>query len=132
MKSRTPKYLLFTVIALLLMIPLLAISRPFRPALLPDKGVNFGCSTCHVNPNGGGVRNPFGQDWEAIAIPNGDKYVPELASKDSDGDGFTNDQEFDAKTHPGDKNSKPEEPKAVSPKGKRHAPWGKIKSGALD
>lgn len=101
--------------------------RDFRPALLPDKGANFGCATCHISPAGGGARNAFGRDWEAIAIPKGDKYVPELASKDSDGDGFTNDEEFKAGKHPGDANSKPDKPKTVIVKGKRYTFWGKIK-----
>ncbi|MEK7399470.1 MAG: hypothetical protein AAB116_21220, partial [Candidatus Poribacteria bacterium] len=83
----------------------LAFGRPWRPALLPN--AKFGCSTCHFDPNGGGPRNSFGADWEFIAIPAGDIYTPQLAAKDSDGDGFTNQQEFDAGTRPGDPNSFP-------------------------
>jgi hypothetical protein len=132
MKSKIPKYAVSFILVLILMIPFLTIGQPFRLALLPDKGANFGCGTCHISPSGGGPRNPFGRDWESIAIPQGDKYVAALASKDSDGDGFTNDEEFDANTHPGDPNSKPEPPKSVSPKGKKHSSWGKVKSGALD
>ena len=86
----------------------LANSRPSRIAKTPDKGRNFGCATCHVNPRGGGMRNAFGQDYEKIALKAGDKYTKELGEKDSDGDGFTNDEEFAAKTHPGDPKSKPE------------------------
>ena len=125
---RSMKYLIPSTAILLLMIPFVAISRPHRPALLPDGGVNFGCGTCHVNPAGGGARNSFGQDWEGIAIPAGDIYVAALASRDSDDDGFTNEEEFDAKTHPGDSNSKPE-PQPVNPKGRQYTRWGKIKSG---
>ncbi len=132
MKSSTLRYLISFVLALFFMIPFLAIGRQFRIDRLPDKGKNFSCGTCHVNPAGGGVRNPFGKDWEAIAIPKGDIYVPELADRDSDGDGFTNDKEFDAETNPGDTKSKPpeEKPKSVNPGGKRYIPWGRIKSGA--
>ncbi len=128
MRSRIPKYLSFFVV-LLLTIPFFAIARPFRVDILPDKGKNFGCGTCHVNPAGGGARNPFGKDWEAIAIPKGDKYVPELDDRDSDGDSFTNDQEFNAKTHPGNPESKPEKPKHVEQRGKHFVPWGRIKRG---
>jgi len=123
------KYLLPFAAFLLLMVPFMAISRPHRSALLPDGGANFGCATCHVDPAGGGARNPFGQDWGNIAIPAGDTYVATLAGRDSDDDSFTNDEEFDANTHPGDPNSKPEKTQPVNPKGKRYTRWGKIKSG---
>ncbi len=49
----------------------------------------------------GWKRNPFGVDYEQIAIKAGDTYTPELGGMDSDKDAFTNDQEFDAGTHPG-------------------------------
>jgi hypothetical protein len=81
-------------------------ARPFRLGNLPDKGSHFGCGTCHVNPAGGGQRNPFGADYERIAIKAGDKYTKELGVMDSDKDGFSNDQEFDAGTNPGDPTSK--------------------------
>ena len=102
------KFFLPIILSLFILVPFIAIGMPFRVALLPDKGANFSCGTCHVDPAGGGPRNPFGQDWEKIAIPAGDKYVDALANIDSDGDGFTNDEEFDAKTNPGDPNSKPD------------------------
>ena len=81
--------------------------RPFRVGRLPDKGKNFGCGTCHVNPRGGGKRNPFGQDYQKIGMKAKDRYTKDLGKLDSDGDGFTNDQEFAANTHPGDPESKP-------------------------
>ena len=81
--------------------------KPFRLMKLPDQGKNFRCGTCHINPQGGGPRNPFGQDWETIAMKAGDQYTPELGKLDSDGDTFTNDEEFAANTNPGDPNSKP-------------------------
>ena len=86
----------------------IADSRPSRIAKTPDKGRNFGCATCHINPRGGDMRNAFGQDYEKIALKAGDKYTKELGEMDSDGDGFTNDEEFAAKTHPGNPKSKPE------------------------
>jgi hypothetical protein len=126
--AKYTKYLVLLISTLLLLAPFLAIGRLFRMDLLPDKGRNFSCGTCHVNAAGGGARNPFGKDWEAIAIPRGDKYVPDIANRDSDGDGFTNDQEFNAGKHPGDPNSKPDKPKAVKPRGKSFTLWGKIRS----
>lgn len=80
--------------------------KPFRLKKIPDEGKNFGCLTCHLEP-GGGNRNPFGKDYEKIAVRAGDKYTPELGQIDSDGDGFSNDQEFSANTNPGDPQSKP-------------------------
>ena len=84
-----------------------ASSRPFRIGRIPDKGKGFGCATCHMNSRGGGARNSFGSDYEKIAIKAGEKYTEDLGKKDSDGDGFTNNREFEARTHPGDSNSKP-------------------------
>jgi hypothetical protein len=81
-------------------------ARPFRIGKLPDKGDNFSCGTCHVNPNGGGPRNPFGQDYEKVGLKAGDKYTKDLGNKDSDKDGISNDQEFEARTNPGDSGSK--------------------------
>jgi len=85
-----------------------ASSRPFRIGKIPDKGKGFGCATCHISSRGGGARNTFGEDYKKIAIRAGEKYTKDLGERDSDGDGFTNDQEFEAKTHPGDPDSKPQ------------------------
>jgi hypothetical protein len=87
----------------------LAFGRPFRMKRIPDKGKNFGCATCHISPKGGGERNAFGRDFEKYGIPNGNRYSKELGMLDSDGDGFTNDEEFAAMTNPGDAGSRPDE-----------------------
>ena len=84
-----------------------ASSRSFRVGVIPDKGRSFGCGTCHINPRGGGDRNVFGMDYARVGLKAGDKYTPELGAMDSDQDGFSNDEEFAAGTHPGDPNSKP-------------------------
>lgn len=55
------------------------------------------CLNCHNNPNGGGSRNPYGMAYEA----NG-KNFGSIEALDSDGDGFTNLEEINALTFPGD------------------------------
>jgi hypothetical protein len=99
-------YISFSVLAFLLLIAFLTIGTVPKMDPLPDKGANFSCATCHA---GGGFSelNPFGEDWKEIATPQGDEYVPDIANRDSDGDGFTNDEEFSAATHPGDPTSYP-------------------------
>ena len=105
MKKFLRVFFILTVISLISVN--MAISKPFRVSKLPDKGRTYGCATCHFNPMGGGKRNPFGQDYEKIAIPAGDSYTEKLGTLDSDGDGAANDQEFASGTHPGDPKSKP-------------------------
>ena len=105
-------------------------ARPFRIAKLPGGGPNFGCAACHVNPGGGGEKNAFGLDYEAIALAAGDVYTDELGQKDSDGDGFSNDEEFNADppTEPWNSDSHPPRVQvAVEPFGKMFAVWARLK-----
>jgi hypothetical protein len=99
------------------------ISRSWRPAQIPN-GNKFSCATCHLDPNGGGPRNLFGQEVEKRVLPGSTQefWSASLAAIDSDGDGKTNGQElgdpagtwrsgqpdpgtFSAITNPGDLNS---------------------------
>ena len=95
----------FGVIFLLMLLST-AYGRPFRLGKVPGR---YGCGTCHIATRGGGPRTPFGSDWERIAIKAGETMTDELKALDSDGDGFTNQEEFEAGTHPGRASSKPEE-----------------------
>jgi hypothetical protein len=120
---------ILTSVLSLTVITCLVVATPTMMASLPDKGANFGCGTCHVKPGGGGALNLFGADYKKIGVPAGDKYTDALASLDSDGDGYTNAQEFNANpvTNPSDPQSHPAQ-SAVKPKDKNHTTWGKIKS----
>jgi len=84
-----------------------ASGRPFRVEIIPDKGSKFSCNTCHAKSQSKKNRNPFGKDYERIGIAADEKYTEVLGKLDSDGDGFTNDQEFKAGSNPGDPQSKP-------------------------
>ncbi len=66
--------------------------RSFRVARIPNGSVAT-CSNCHVNPNGGGTRTPFGAAvFTAIGGTSTDVpfWNATLAALDSDGDGITN------------------------------------------
>lgn len=67
------------------------------------------CLNCHIQPP---RRNPFGnaigQAMRDLRVASVTKEVlAKVAAKDSDGDGFTNEQEWKADTLPGNPNSKP-------------------------
>jgi len=81
--------------------------KPFRLKKIPQGSASFGCKICHVKPSGGHQLGPFGKDYKKIAIPAGETYTKELGEKDSDGDGFSNDKEFESGTNPGDPDSHP-------------------------
>jgi len=68
------------------------------------------CTLCHPNyPNTS--RNPFGVDFRDA----GHSYNASLEGTDSDGDGFTNLEEIEALTFPGDAASKPAAPPPPPP-----------------
>jgi hypothetical protein len=120
---------MFTLLLGLVVITSIAFAFSSLKASLPDKGANFSCNTCHVNPGGGEELNPFGIDYSKIGVPAGNKFTDELAKLDSDKDGYTNVQELTANpvTNPGDPKSFPK-PRAVKRQGKNPSLWGKIKS----
>lgn len=99
------------------------VSQSFRVSQIPNGGVNS-CANCHLNPNGGGPRNSFGQTVESGFLNSQGNVVwgPSLANLDSDGDGFSNGVELQNAsgvwtggtigdpskvTNPGDPQSKP-------------------------
>jgi len=64
------------------------------------------CLICHTDPNPQGDnkrRNTYGEDWKET----GDKDFSRVENLDSDGDGWTNIQEIQALSFPGDQNSTP-------------------------
>ncbi len=60
------------------------------------------CVLCHLDPAGGGTRNAYGE-----AFRNSGHSFSAIESLDSDGDGYTNIQEINAGTFPGDSASRP-------------------------
>ncbi len=88
------------------------VGRSFRVSKVPH-GSKYSCNTCHTS-GGGSPLNSFGLDVGARVTQNGNEsfWDAELASLDSDGDGFTNGEELqdpngewhEGNANPGDAN----------------------------
>lgn len=96
------------LIAVVLVVIIMLLGSPIvaaRPAYLDAFNQQYdtegtrldACATCHINPNGGGSRNPYGMAYEAS-----ERDFASIEALDSDGDGFTNVEEINALTFPGD------------------------------
>jgi hypothetical protein len=60
------------------------------------------CNLCHISPEGGGARNPYGLSYAS----SGHSFSA-IENMDSDGDGWTNLQEIKSLTFPGDATDHP-------------------------
>jgi hypothetical protein len=103
MKTRRIKLVIVLMALGLIVLSSVATGLSGYRSRLPDFGTNFSCETCHEE--GGSTLNEFGVDFQA----NGNHYDNTLGEKDSDDDGYSNDDEFSASpvTNPGNANSHP-------------------------
>lgn len=115
---------LFFFLTLFLLLPFFSLPASARPTFPPivietyhlapgstDYKAAESCTLCHV-PSGPPERNPYGKDVKrALERAHATTITPAILHSidnlDSDGDGFTNAQEFAANTLPGDPNSHP-------------------------
>ncbi len=67
------------------------------------------CGICHINPAGGGSRNPYGTSFAGVSThsSNPSGAYTTIEPLDSDGDGYSNITEINARTFPGDATSHP-------------------------
>lgn len=89
------KYFLYIVVLIVFATVTILLSRDWRVGQIPN-GEKFSCGNCHIDPQGGGVRNNFGKLVETKVTPGGREefWNSTLAFQDSDGDGKTNGQEL--------------------------------------
>lgn len=82
---------IFIFLIVSLVSSIILVSQSFRVSQIPNGGINS-CANCHINPFGGGPRNSFGQKIEEsfLNAQGNVQWNPQLASLDSDGDGFSN------------------------------------------
>ncbi len=116
------KYLPHLLFSFIIFTFTIMVSRSFRVGQIPNGNVNQ-CANCHVSPGGGGARTAFGETVRTGFLQNSNVvWGPDLASIDSDNDGFTNGEELQDPngewiggaignpalvTNPGDPNSVP-------------------------
>ena len=91
---------LLVLIVTLSLLPVSVSARPEYAKDMPLELKNY-CVVCHTQASGGPL-NVYGQDY----LKNGNN-VSAIALLDSDGDGYTNDEELVKGTFPGDSNSYP-------------------------
>ena len=91
---------LLVLIVTLSLLPVSVSARPEYAKDIPLELKNY-CVVCHTQASGGPL-NVYGQDY----LKNGNN-VSAIALLDSDGDGYTNDEELVKGTFPGDSNSYP-------------------------
>ena len=92
--------LLLVLVVTLFLLPVSVSARPEYAKDMPLELKNY-CVVCHTQASGGPM-NVYGQDY----FVNGNN-VSAIALLDSDGDGFTNDDELVQGTFPGDSTSYP-------------------------
>lgn len=102
----------FLVLLLVLVVTLsrLSISVSARPEYAKDMPLELKnyCVVCHSQASGGPL-NVYGLDY----LKNGNN-ASAIVLLDSDGDGFTNDEELVQGTFPGDSNSYPNAPTGIN------------------
>ena len=102
------KLIYFLIISLFFSFVIESQSRVQRVNQIPN-GNKFQCSSCHVNPGGGGLRTPFGETVNDN-LTSGKVRWDLIFNIDSDGDGFSNGEELqdpfgiwtEGQTNPGD------------------------------
>ena len=115
--SKINSYLTVLVL-LVLLASLLSPIATARPPYLDAFNERYGtedtkldaCITCHFNPGGGGPRNPYGEAYQDSGMD-----FAAIEDLDSDGDGFTNIENINALTFPGDPDDYPEAAEELPP-----------------
>jgi hypothetical protein len=84
-------------------------SNSFMTPFNNANGTTYNCGVCHTTASGSSsARNAFGADWANASLGNHSYTITvALASRDSDGDGFSNIVEIQANTNPGSSTSFP-------------------------
>ncbi len=91
------------VAVVMFLFPAVVWSRPGYLRVLPPEVQR--CQVCHFTRSGMEGPNAFGKDWKAYGS------LQAILDLDSDGDGFTNGEELQAGTLPGDPRDYPGAPR---------------------